>query len=60
MLRPAFLAMKKEKRGEGGDKPCHHPSIMEEHTLGMTTGARACASCGRDVTVDENGKPLPN
>jgi hypothetical protein len=31
---------------------------MEEHFLGMTTGARACTTYGRDVTVDENGKPL--
>ena len=60
MLRPAFLAMKKEKRAEWGDKPCHHPRIIEEHFLGMATGAHACTVCGRDVTVDEKGKPLPN
>ena len=58
MLRPAFLAMKKEKRAECGDKPCPHPRIIEEHVLGMTTGASACAMYGRDVTVDEKENPL--
>lgn len=60
MQRTGFLAMKKEKKSEWGDKPCHHPRIIEERFLGITTGAFACTVCGRDVTVDEKGTPLPN
>lgn len=60
MLRPAFLAMKKEKSAEWGDKACPHPRIIEEHFLGMTTGARACTTCGRAITFDTKGNPFPN
>lgn len=58
MLRTVFLAMKKEKRVEWGDQPCHHPRIVQERFLGMATGAYACTVCGRDVTVDDKGKLL--
>jgi hypothetical protein len=58
--RIAFLAMKKEKKAEWGDKPCDHPRIIQERFLGMTTGAVACTTCGRAVTVDEKGNPIAN
>ena len=60
MLRPAFLAMKKEKRSEWGDKPCHHPRIVEEYFLGVTTGTFACTRCGRDIAFDEERNPISN
>lgn len=60
MLRTAFLAMKKEKMTEWGDQPCHHPRIVQERCLGMTTGTYACTVCGRDVTVEEKGNPTAN
>ena len=52
--------MKKEKKAEWGDKPCDHPRIIQERFLGMTTGAVACTTCGRAVTVDEKGNPIAN
>jgi len=60
MQRTAFLAMKKEKRAEWGAEPCHHPRIIQERLLGVTTGAFACTVCGRDLTFDENRNPIPN
>ncbi len=60
MLRLAFLAMRKEKMAEWGDKSCNHPRIVLERFLGMTTGARACATCGRDIVFDEKRDPIAN
>jgi hypothetical protein len=57
MLRKRFLAMKKEKQAEWGDKPCDHPNVVEERFLGRTTGASACTMCGRDVPEVVGGPP---
>lgn len=60
MQRTAFLAMKKEKKAEWGEKPCPHPRLVQERVLGMTTGNFACTVCGRDLTFDENRNPIRN
>jgi hypothetical protein len=60
MQRTAFLAMKKEKQTEWGDRPCDHPHIVEERYLGMTTGTSACTVCGQDLPFGEKRDPTPN
>ena len=55
MQRTAFLAMKKEKLAQWGDKPCDHPHIVLERFLGRTTGGQACTVCGQDVTSATSG-----
>lgn len=39
-----------------GDKPCDHPHVDR---LGMHTGLEACTQCGRTITRDKQGKPIP-
>jgi len=39
-----------------GDKPCDHPNVDR---LGMHTGLEACTQCGRTITRDKQGKPIP-
>jgi hypothetical protein len=60
MQTDKFEAMKKQKQAEWGDKPCDHPSIVQEHYLGSGTGDYACRICGRDIAFDGNRKPKPN
>lgn len=40
-----------------GDKPCEHPNVDR---LGMHTGLEVCTQCGRIITRDKQGKPVPH
>jgi len=46
-----------ELLGKWGDKPCDHPSVER---LGAHTGLEACTQCGRTITRDKEGKPVPH
>jgi hypothetical protein len=40
-----------------GDKPCDHPNADR---LGAHSGLEVCTQCGRVITRDKQGKPIPN
>lgn len=40
-----------------GDKPCDHPLVEK---VGAHTGLEACGQCGRMVTRDSRGRPIPH
>ena len=39
-----------------GDKPCDHPSIEREISMGFSTGDYVCTQCGREVDEREWSK----
>lgn len=47
-------------RERWGDKPCDHPRVEREYYLGSHIGDEVCAQCGREITRDKDGKPIPN
>ncbi len=38
-------------------KPCDHSAVEK---LGAHTGLEACTQCGRVITRDSQGKPIPS
>ncbi len=43
-----------------GNRPCIHPSTEREYDLGSHTGDQVCTQCGRAVTFDAKGNPIPS
>jgi len=36
-----------------GDKPCDHPNLEREISIGFSTGDYVCTKCGKNVDYDE-------
>lgn len=50
----------RELQQKWGDKPCDHPWVDREYDRQFHTGDEVCTQCGRVITRDKEGKPIPN
>lgn len=40
-------------RAQWGDKPCDHPSVEKEYSIGGFSGEHVCSQCGKEFTTAE-------